>query len=255
MWRQPLQGSSACDIPTQRVRQRHSSGEIRLDYRYSTVIHRPYHQIHPFDQQVSSQSSPLCASSGSLQTTPNRVAPSNFLFLGQSWYLAASLEIFHPTSSNASRGDSTITKILQWLYSTTREQWLSRNRCLHNHSDQVSRDIQSTEATEIRHFHSQPHLLLPIGNQEHYRERSLNELLHSSKAVRRRWLKHIRQARSNKLRHGLLQTRNISHFFVADKTPGIDRPPRGSPSPPSGIGRGSQGAKSVLGKSSDMLLT
>jgi hypothetical protein len=159
-------------------------------------------------------------------------------FLGQSWHLATSVEMFHPTPSNASRGDSTLTMILQCLHPTTRELWLSRNRCLHDHSDQVAIDIQSMEAAEIRHFHSQPYLL-PIGDQ-HYCKRSLNTLLCSSKAVRGCWLKHIWQARANKLRHGLLQT-NISHFFIADKTPRIDLPPSGGsplPPPPSGIGQG-----------------
>jgi hypothetical protein len=123
-------------------------------------------------------------------------------FLGHSWHVAASREMYHPTDNNSSRGDSIITKILQCLHLTIKELWLSRNQSSHEHSDQVVLAIQSSETAKIRHFHAHPHLL-PTGDQ-HYCERSVNAILCSSKSIRRRWLEHIRQARANKLRNGLL---------------------------------------------------
>jgi hypothetical protein len=137
--------------------------------------------------------------------------------------------MFIPASRNLSRGNSILSKVLTALHTTTRDIWLSRNKSLHDCSDAIAKEIKSSELAEIRHFHSQPHLL-PTGDQ-HYCERSLQSLLCSSYSVRRRWLKHIRTARANKLRQGLLQT-NISNFFTAVKTPRITNARNGSPSPP-----------------------
>jgi hypothetical protein len=48
---------------------------------------------------------------------------------------------------------------------------------LHDTKDVIARVIKSTEAAEIRHYHSQPHLM-PTGDQ-HYCDRPLVKLLRS----------------------------------------------------------------------------
>jgi hypothetical protein len=150
-------------------------------------------------------------------------------FLSNSWQTAASLDMFHATYRDPARGNSVISKVLRALHTATREIWLSRKKSLHNNSDELVKAIKSSEAAEIRHFHSNPHLL-PTDDQ-HYCERSLTKLLCSSHSVRRRWLKHIHHARATKLRNGLRQT-NLTHFFTAVKTPRLFPPRHDSPSPP-----------------------
>jgi hypothetical protein len=137
--------------------------------------------------------------------------------------------MFHATYRDPARGNSVISKVLRALHTATREIWLSRNKSLHDNSDELVKAIKSSEAAEIRHFHSNPHLL-PTDDQ-HYCERSLTKLLCSSHSVRRRWLKHIHHARATKLRNGLRQT-NLTHFFTAVKTPRLFPPRHDSPSPP-----------------------
>ena len=58
----------------------------------------------------------------------------------------------------------------------------------------------SAESTEIRHYFSDP-ILLPAEDR-HYVSNNLAKLLRSSPSVRRRWLRRVRTARHNMLKHG-----------------------------------------------------
>ena len=119
-------------------------------------------------------------------------------YLGKTWQRAASLHMYNSEKGHdTTHGNNVILQILKALYAVTRSLWLSRNSSLHDAKDDVSRQIQSADSAEIRHYHAKPHLL-PTGDQ-HYCESSLTRLLSSSPAVKRRWLRQIRQARATKL--------------------------------------------------------
>ena len=70
-------------------------------------------------------------------------------FLSNSWQTAASLDMFHATYRNPARGNSVISKVLRALHTATREIWLSRNKSLHDNSDELVKAIKSSEAAEI----------------------------------------------------------------------------------------------------------
>ena len=150
-------------------------------------------------------------------------------FLSKKWQSSASVDMFDRTQADYAEGNHMILKVLSALYDMTRSIWLSRNAKLHDRKDELARTIQSSDDAEIRHYHSNPHLL-PLDDQ-HYCERPIANLLRSPLSVRRRWLKHIRSARANKLRDNLLQT-NLRHFYTAAKTPRLPPHETRSPSPP-----------------------
>jgi hypothetical protein len=136
--------------------------------------------------------------------------------------------MFDSTQCVQSTGNTMILKILTALHQLTRSLWLSRNKKLHDKKDETARGIQSSEMAEIWHFHANP-TLLPMGDR-HYCEKSLSQLLCGAPSVRRRWLRHIRQARAAHLHNGLVQT-NITNFFTAVKTPRISQTARPLPPP------------------------
>ena len=151
-------------------------------------------------------------------------------FLSKKWQIAAATHMSDSTQLNPSMGTDMIFRIIKALHTLTQSLWLSRTARLHDRNDEIAREIQSSEAAEIRYFHSNPQLL-PMGDH-HYCARSLSQLLCSSRSVRRRrWLRHIRSARASHLRHGLHQN-NITTFFTAVKTPRIQPKTSGRHSPP-----------------------
>ncbi len=107
-------------------------------------------------------------------------------FLTSAWRDLASL---HQTKStqDSSRGHSRILQALSDLHAFTRSLWEGRNDALHLARDTADAAIYSVESAELRHYHSNPHLL-PASDQ-HYCSKSLDQLLRGSPSTRRRWLR------------------------------------------------------------------
>ena len=96
------------------------------------------------------------------------------------------------------------------FYDYARSMWLSRNTVLHGDSTNTLQQIRDSEVAELRELHDHSELL-PAGDR-HYCDRPLSNLLTKSSATRRRWLRHVRQARLRFIKDGQRQTL-ITSFF------------------------------------------
>ena len=72
--------------------------------------------------------------------------------------------------------------------------------------------FRTLEAAEIRHFHSQPHLL-PAGDQHYYCSGSLIKLLRSRPAYQWQWLRCVRKVRANMIQDQCRQA-TITTYFI-----------------------------------------
>ena len=101
--------------------------------------------------------------------------------------------------------------ILQRIQMFVNTMWQGRNEMLHRRDKEDEAKFVSIEAAEIRHYFSQPHLL-PVSNQ-HYCKGSVLQILRSSPANRRQWLRRVRRARADLINNQLRQAR-ITSFFT-----------------------------------------
>jgi hypothetical protein len=74
-------------------------------------------------------------------------------YLSIIWQTAASSP-HNAGNKDQSRGNSRVLQFMKSLYDLTRSFWVSRNAMLHDTKDVIARAIKSTEAAEIRHYHS-----------------------------------------------------------------------------------------------------
>jgi hypothetical protein len=102
-------------------------------------------------------------------------------FLSKKWKLFVSTHMENLNAPvNNQDGSRRIGSIVQRIQAFVRIQWEGRNSALHKHNHSDVENFRTLEAAEIRHFHTQPHLL-PVGDQ-HYCSRSLVKLLRSRPA-------------------------------------------------------------------------
>jgi hypothetical protein len=137
-------------------------------------------------------------------------------FLSDKWEMLASM---HPTSFlplQAQDGRRRIINLIQDTFVLTHTIWKARNQVLHDKSQKELHQTHHLEVTEITALHSHPGQL-PFGDRHHCTNTTLQRLLSSSAATRRRWLMRVRRAR---LRHtstdGKRQTQ-MTAFFTRSK--------------------------------------
>jgi hypothetical protein len=126
------------------------------------------------------------------------------------WLTLASTSPIASPKPDSQRGNHRIHTTLKALHHFTRSLWLSRNDVLHKQQESILSVRYSAESSEIRHYFANP-LLLPAEDRHHCSS-NLDQLLRSRPSVRRRWLRRVRTARANMLKHGQLQT-TIYNFF------------------------------------------
>ena len=133
-------------------------------------------------------------------------------FLSKKWQLLASTHTDNINApANIQDGRRRIGTIIQRIQAFVRSKWEGRNNALHKHNQSDVEKFRTLEAAEIRHYHSQPHLL-PVGDQ-HYCSSSLIKLLRSRPAYRRRWLRRVRKVRSNMIKDQCRQA-TITTYFI-----------------------------------------
>jgi hypothetical protein len=132
-------------------------------------------------------------------------------FLSKKWRVLASTHMDNIEASvNPQDGSRRIGTVIQRIQAFVRTKWEGRNTALHKHDLYDVEKFRTLEAAEIRHYHTQPHLL-QVGDQ-HLCSGSLIKLLRSRPAYRRRWLRRVRKARANMIQDQSRQT-NITTYF------------------------------------------
>ena len=132
-------------------------------------------------------------------------------YMAMAWLTLASTSPINSPKPDLKRGNYRIHKTLQALHQFTRSLWLSRNEVLHKHQDSITSVRYSAESSEIRHYFDNP-LLLPAEDR-HYCASNLDKLLQGGRpSLRRRWLRRVRRARANMIKHGQSQT-TLHTFF------------------------------------------
>ena len=133
-------------------------------------------------------------------------------YLAVEWQKLASVNLLDSTRPIHSQGHYKIHQTLKSLHQFTRTLWLGRNEALHKIKEGADAVIFSAESSELRYFHSSPHLL--PHSDKHYCNISLTKLLQSRPSVRRRWLRRVRTARAALLKEGRSQ-QSIRQYMSA----------------------------------------
>jgi hypothetical protein len=137
-------------------------------------------------------------------------------FLSKKWKLLASTNMDNAHAPvNTQDGTRRLGTVIQRIQAFVRLKWEGRNNALHKHNHCDAEKFRSLEAAEIRHYHTQPHLL-PVGDQ-HYCNGPLLKLLRSRPAYRRRWLRRVRKARANMIQDQCRQA-TITNYFARTTT-------------------------------------
>ena len=129
--------------------------------------------------------------------------------LSGSWFQIAQLGMIHATS-DPRLGAARLKSIHQAFFDHTRRLWTARNSVLHSKDDSSLLSIRSTEAAEIKFYHSRPHLLR-LGDQQ-YCQKPLERILNGPASTRRRWLRKVKQSSVELTKDGTRQSL-ITSFF------------------------------------------
>ena len=133
-------------------------------------------------------------------------------YISSKWIVLASSHMVNVEAPlQKSDGRRRLGVILQRIQLFVNHIWNGRNEMLHRREKDEEARFLSLEAAEIRHYFSQPHLL-PVHNQ-HSCKGSVLQVLRSSPANRRRWLRRVRRARADLINNQLRQAR-ITSFFT-----------------------------------------
>ena len=136
-------------------------------------------------------------------------------FFSKRWHHIASLDM-HYNRLDLSTGDTRLRSTIHATHEFTYVTWIDCNNNLQGTDDATLADIRSAETTEIRHYHSLPHLLL--ARDRHYCSRSLDKLLSAgSAATRRRWLNRVKNSVAAQQSDSARQSR-IDSFFSRSST-------------------------------------
>jgi hypothetical protein len=117
-----------------------------------------------------------------------------------------------------------IGTVIQRIQAFVRTKWEGRNTALHKYDLYDVEKFRTLEAAEIRHYHTQPHLL-QLGDQ-HLCSGSLIKLLRSRPAYQRRWLRQGQESKS-KYDSGPIPTDEHNHILLEN----IRSTPRGRNQP------------------------
>ena len=131
-------------------------------------------------------------------------------FLSVRWRELASQAMFQTDSTDSSKGQSRMRAIVDGIYAHNIRLWKSRNEILHSREDTDMQSIRSAETAEISKLHDQPESL--CFSDRYLCSRSLDSLLRSTPATRRRWLRRVKASREMHIKDGSRQVLLTSCF-------------------------------------------
>ena len=131
-------------------------------------------------------------------------------YISTHWTILASFSMAPKAGPDNTAAGRRIKAILRGLHDYTRRLWQHRNSVLHSTDIQEMADIRSQAIAEIKYYHSNPSLLL--STDQHHCNRSLSQLLSSSAATRRRWLRIVKRSSVELTKDGTRQTVLTSFF-------------------------------------------
>ena len=133
-------------------------------------------------------------------------------FLSWDWRTLVSLDLYNSKTHAMDKADARLRKAMNSLYDYSRTTWEHRNELLHTQaSNALATTIRSATAAEIKHYHSQPHLLRY--NNRHLCSQSLTNLLNGRESSQRRWLRMVKKSIGIVKYHERSQT-TITSFFA-----------------------------------------
>ena len=87
-------------------------------------------------------------------------------FFSLKWQLLASTHMTNPNApAQQQEGRRRIGTIIHRIQAFVRAKWDGRNSALHRSDQYEAEKCRTLEEAEIRHYHTQPHLL-PVGEQQ-----------------------------------------------------------------------------------------
>jgi hypothetical protein len=162
----------------------------------------PPHMLHPIQQALTSQ-----ARIGWYQATKG--------FLSKHWHSLASLDMHHPSKTDAARGTNRMHAVIQGVFAHNMRLWMKRNEVLHSADTPNGEDIRFAETAAIRRIHGDPDCLCM--SDRHMCSKPLESILGGTGATRRRWLRRANRSIERNQREGQNQSL-ITPFFAPQYT-------------------------------------
>jgi hypothetical protein len=131
-------------------------------------------------------------------------------FFSVRWRELASRAMFQTNSMDPIKGQSCMRAIADGIYEHNIRLWKSRNEILHSREDIDLQSIRSAETAEISKLYEQPDSL--CFSDRYLCSRSLEGLLRSTPATRRRWLRRVKASRDMHIKDGSRQVLLTSCF-------------------------------------------
>jgi hypothetical protein len=130
--------------------------------------------------------------------------------LSKKWRELASQSMFQVGQIDATKGLTSMLRIMNAIHDHSIRMWLSRNQVLHSKEDTDLDRIRSAATAEITLMHGQPEFMCTA--DRYLCSRSLSSLLSSSPSTRRRWLSRVKVSRERHSKDGTRQPL-ITSFF------------------------------------------
>jgi hypothetical protein len=131
-------------------------------------------------------------------------------FFSGGWRELASRAMFQTNSTDSIKGQSCMRAIVDGIYEHNIRLWKSHNEIVHSRADTDMQSIRSAETAEISKLYYQPDSL--CFSDRYLCSRSLESLLRSTPATRRRWLRRVEAYREMHLKDGSRQVLLTSCF-------------------------------------------
>ena len=125
------------------------------------------------------------------------------------WRELASLAQFSG-GKDETRGIARMRNLIDAVHAHNIRLWKSRNDVLHSKDDATLAEIRSSETVELTRLHGQPEQLSSA--DRYLCSRSLENLLSSAPATRRRWMRRVKESRDRHERDGSRQVLLTSFF-------------------------------------------
>ena len=102
--------------------------------------------------------------------------------LSKHWYSLASLDMHHPSKTDATRGAHTMHQVIHGVFAHNLRLWIKRNEVLHSAEVPNGADIRFAETAAICRIHGDPDLLCMA--DRHMCNKPLESLLGGTGATR-----------------------------------------------------------------------
>ena len=135
-------------------------------------------------------------------------------YLSKSWWDLASMPIIQNGTRDEAKGTQRMQKIFNRIYSQCIRLWKGRNEALHSKNDADLSAIRSAETVEITQLYLQQDQM--CYSDRYVCARPLEQLLSSTPATRRRWLRRVKASRDMHIRDGSRQVLITAFLYPQD---------------------------------------